>query len=599
MKRFTSLIFILFAFPVLLFSQWKKDDFLTPFEESDYLTTPRFKETMEYFHKMAKVSKWIHLTSIGITPEGRNIPLIIVSKDSRDFNFRGAQNSGKAIILIQSGIHAGEIDGKDATMMLVRDMCITKEKDFLLDKTVLLFLPIFNLDGHERFGKFNRINQNGPVEMGWRTTSQNINLNRDYMKADTPEMRAWLKLYSAWLPDFFVDCHVTDGADYQHVLTYSMNTSELLPAPVRTWVNNFFLPSIRREMDKAGLPLSPYVFMKTDRNIYNGLTAGVAPPRFSTEYVVLQNRPGLLIETHMLKDYKSRVFGTYTLLENIIRTISANTSMLRLAVRTADEETKIMGDTANGTQNIPLTFSLNTDSTHDSIFFRGYTFKEEHSDISNDTWIQYTDAPFEKNIPWYTITKPASVVSLPKYYIIPRQWRSVLDVLDAHGIAYVHLTKETAIEAERYTFTNPKWNERPYEGRHPMSFELKKETIKKIFASGSVVVPLNVRNAKVIVGLLEPSAPDALVRWGFFDAIFEQKEYGEDYVLEKLAREMLKDNSPLKKEFDEKLKSDSAFAKNSYERLNFFYQRSTYWDEQKDVYPIVRIVEKIQLPLGK
>jgi len=224
---------------------------------------------------------------------------VILSKD-KIFEPSKARAAGKAVVLIQSGIHAGEIDGKDASLMLIRDIAIDRNFTNLLDHVVVLFVPIFNVDGNERSGPYNRINQNGPEEMGWRVTAQNLNLNRDYMKADAPEMRAMLKLYSKWLPEFYIDCHVTDGIDFQYDVTYAMEVFQNMDDDVSAWTRQVYLPAMTDAVTRSGHLIAPYIWPREDRDITKGFVTGPATPRFSTGYAALQNRPTLLIETHML-----------------------------------------------------------------------------------------------------------------------------------------------------------------------------------------------------------------------------------------------------------------------------------------------------------
>src|SRR5512143_915145 len=252
---------------------------LTYYEKSGYTKTPRYAETMEYCRRLQQASGWVRVTSFGKSPEGRDLPLVILSRD-RAFTPERARATGKAIVMIQNGIHAGEIDGKDACLMLARDIAITRTREHLLDHVILLIIPIYNVDGHERFGPYNRINQNGPEEMGWRVSAQNLNLNRDYMKADAPETQAWLRLYTSWLPDFFFDCHVTDGADFQHVATYGIETHENAALPVRSWIMRAYLPHLDRLMT-GNVPVVPYIFLRDDADPLKGVWGGTTPPRFS------------------------------------------------------------------------------------------------------------------------------------------------------------------------------------------------------------------------------------------------------------------------------------------------------------------------------
>jgi hypothetical protein len=467
--------------------------------------------------------------------------------------------------------------------MLVRDIVISKKYQKILDNVILLILPIYNVDGHERFGPYNRINQNGPSQMGWRTNATNLNLNRDYMKADAPETRAWLEMFNRWLPDFFIDNHVTDGADYQYAVTYSIEHYDNVASPVRNWVEENFIKKILPKMESAGYPVSPYIWFKDNKDPKKGLFGGSAPPRLSNTYAPLQNRPGLLIETHMLKDYKKRVEATYIFLKTILEYFNADNSSLKKAIRTADEQT------ITKLEN-PFPISFTTTEHANTIQYLGYKAIIESSKVSGTEWVLWKDEPDTMNIPWINDVKVRQSVIPPYAYLIPPQWKNVIRILELHGIKLERLKEKIELNTESYRFSDPKWQERSYEGRHPVTYKVEKYSEKKIYSKGTVVIRLNQRTAKVAINLLEPEAPDALVAWGFFDAIFEQKEYAEDYVLEKLARDMMVKDPNLVKEFEEKLKSDSAFAKSPDARLNYFFKKSLYWDYQQNLYPISRVL---------
>ena len=235
-----------------------QDEWLTFYERSGCVATPRYDETVMFCKKLDSASAMVHYSTFGYSPQGRALPLLIADKEG-NFDPASVKRSGKPVILIQAGIHAGEIDGKDAGLVFFRDLIVYGKNVSLLEKVTILFIPILNVDGHERFGPYNRINQNGPQEMGWRTTAQNLNLNRDYLKADSPEMIAWLKLWNAWLPDFFLDLHVTDGADYQYVSTYGMEIYGNMEQNLTQWSKNTFIPAFTKDMDKSGFPVFPYV----------------------------------------------------------------------------------------------------------------------------------------------------------------------------------------------------------------------------------------------------------------------------------------------------------------------------------------------------
>ncbi len=572
-----------------LLSQTKYDDWLTFYEKSGCKRTPRYSETIDYCKKLEKASSWIKVLTFGKSPEGRDLILVIASKD-KSFTPQKVHNAGKAILLVQNGIHAGEIDGKDACLMLLRDIAITKTKEMLLNHVTLLVIPIYNVDGHERFGKYNRINQNGPEEMGFRVTAQNLNLNRDYMKADAPETQAWLKMFNEWLPDFFIDAHVTDGADYQHIVTYGIEIYQNLAEPIRSWVKDKYLPMISN-LEINGVPVAPYLSLRDHLEPLKGLQSGVASPRLSTPYVALQNRPALLIETHMLKDYKSRVEGTYQTIVATMELLNREYVSLREAVKQTDEQT-----INNLEHQFPISFKT-LDVPRGYFHYLGFKQKNEKSNISGGIRIIYTNEPLEADIPIYDSIVLSKVIEPPVAYLIPRQWQEVIDRLKMHGVKMKNLKEPVELDVEMYRFSHVKWQQTPYEGRHPVTYSVEKIHDKKLFPAETKVIFLNQRTARVIINALEPEAPDAFVAWGFFDAIFEQKEYTEDYVMEPIAEEMLAKDSVLKKEFESKLQSDSVFAQNPFARLNFFYQRSLWWDTNINLYPIARLVKNVPLRL--
>ena len=264
-----------------------QDDWTIEYERSNFLRTDRYDKTIAYCRRLAEYSPIVRYESFGISPQGRDIPLLIVDQD-QEFDPKGERTRNKVIVLIQAGIHSGEIEGKDAGLMLIRDMIIHKKFQGILDNCVLLFIPIFSVDAHERFGPFNRINQNGPEEMGWRSTAQNLNLNRDFMKADAPEMQAWLRLFNRWLPEVLTDIHTTDGADFQYVITYVADEHPGVAEPLRSWTANNFVPELKVRMKSSGYDFFPYVSPRKGHDVRSGLESGAFPPRFSNGYGAAQ-----------------------------------------------------------------------------------------------------------------------------------------------------------------------------------------------------------------------------------------------------------------------------------------------------------------------
>ncbi|MBD3234249.1 MAG: peptidase M14 [candidate division Zixibacteria bacterium] len=587
-----SVIFwgLLFTFLILQQTALPEEEWLTYYEKSNYLETPRYNQTVEFCQRLADESDRVMFTDFGISPQGRKLPLLIIDKDGRFQPVPLAERS-KPVVLIEACIHPGESDGKDAGLTLLRDMIIHKKHDELLDNVIVLFIPIFGVDGHERFGPYNRINQNGPEGMGWRVTAQNLNLNRDFLKADAPEMRAWLRLFNRWLPDFLIDCHTTNGADYQYAITYAVADRENMVKPVRNWLKKAYLPELHWKMEKSGYPTIRYIIPKDHFDITKGLMSWVAPPRFSHGYGAVQNRPFLLVETHMLKDYKTRVESTYYILLHTLEIVSKNPSVFLKALRDGDRETaeEMVG------VDYALRYKIGEDS--EMVDFKGVEFEVVDSDVSGGRWIKWGDNPRLYKIPFYYQAEPYAEIEIPYAYVLPPQWLEQIEIIMLHGADVKRLTEELILEVESYRFSDVEWREHPYEGRHPVKFEVEKIIERRTFPQGSAVVKCNQRTSRVIAQLLEPQGYDSFVSWGFFDTIFEQKEYAEDYVMEEMARQMMQDNPALKEEFEQKLESDSSFAASPHDRLDFFYRHSPYWDDRINIYPVGKLMSEMDLPL--
>jgi Zinc carboxypeptidase len=589
-------------------SQGQESRWATPAEQSNYRTTPTYDETMSYLHRVAAaVPSQVKIEPFGKTGEGRELDIVIVSRDGV-FDPAAIHAAKRPIVFVQNSIHAGEMDGKDSCLALLRDMVITKTQAQLLDKPVFVFIPIYNADGHERRSKYNRINQNGPEEMGWRANATNLNLNRDYLKADAPETRAFLKVVHRWIPDFFVDNHVTDGADYQYDVTFTIDHGPTVPPATSQWVVDTVTPELERRVDAAGHLASPtYITLNDDTDPPQGLGFNDDPPRFSTGYMTLENRPAMLVELHMLKDYKTRVTGNYELLRALLEVVNRDAAKLIELNQEADEEAARLGSHPLSNASFPLSVQWDGETT--PFLFRGYKYTRELSAVSGTMWVRYSHEPWNVSLPLETGTKVGAATVPPAAYIVPPQWTHVIDVLEAHQVEVERTTAPWTGSVETYRCRQMKWQMRPFEGRHPIfagegaagspgAFgECNIVTEIVTFPRGSAVVRLNQRLSKVALHWLEPQAPDSAMRWGFFDSIFEQKEYGEDYVLEKLAREMMEKDPKLKAEFERKISSDPQFAANPYARLNFFYDRSPWYDRQIGLYPVGRLTKLDGVPL--
>lgn len=577
----------------LVFSQ--PTDWLTYYEKSGNLATDRYAGSMAFTAQLDKFSSQINVFSFGISPEGRSLDCLIYDKDGLT-KASEIRARGRIILLVQACIHPGESEGKDAMFMLLRDLVVHKQNQELFNRVSLLFIPIFNVDGHERFSAWGRINQNGPKEMGWRTTAQNLNLNRDYLKADAPEMQAWLRLYHQWQPDFFIDTHTSDGADYQYVITYALETGGQMNQGLTQWQLTNYLPKLENLMEKSGFPMFPYVSFRRWHDPRSGLISGMASPMFSQGYTAIRNRPGLLVETHMLKPYHLRVESTKEIILNTLKVLDKEASTLAGLIKAAD---KNVADPAFREQDFAIRYTVDlTDST--MIPFKGVAYNIIKSDLTGGDWFVYDkEQPQDFILPMFEKSKPTVRVKLPEAYVIPVAWQEVIYRLQLHGIEMFPLGTSTEIPVSTYVFKEVEWQKQPYEGRHRINkigYESQDE--QRVFPAGSMVVPMNQPLAQLIAYMLEPEASGSLLEWGFFNIIFEQKEYAETYVMEPLARRMLDSIPGLKEAFEQKKAADKTFAGSQWMQLNWFYSQTPWWDRQYMRYPVGRIMQAASVPEG-
>ncbi len=558
-----------------------QQEWATTYDRSGGTRTPRYEETVAYCQRLAAHSPWAHYTTFGISPQGRALPLLIISKE-RAFTPEAAARTHQAVVLIQAGIHAGEIDGKDAMFSILREMLVERRGAGVLDSVIILFVPIFSVDGHERFSAFNRINQNGPVEMGWRTTARNLNLNRDYMKADAPEMRAMLTLFQQWLPELYIDCHVTDGIDMQYDITYATELGPNIDPAIVTYLRSTLLPPVLDRVERDGHPIFWYVFPREETDLSKGMGGGAAPPRFSTGYAALQNRPSILIETHMLKPYRTRVEATASFLRGTLATVARSASALRRTVRDADARRVAVAD-----RSVPMKFELGKEATR--MPFKGIRLRTEQSEISGGRKLVYTGEPYDVTVPFFDRILTADAATMPAAYIIPAEWGFVPEILALHGVAFRRTVQPETLTVATNRFEKVRFAARPYEGRQTVTYAADPVTMRRAYPAGSIVVSVAQRASHVAAHLLEPQSGDSFVAWGFFNAIFEQKEYAEDYVMEKEGKAMLDADPALRAAFAAKVAADSVFARDPNARLNWLYNRSRWADERWNMYPVGRI----------
>lgn len=547
----------------------------TPFEQSNGLESPNYAATIAWLDHLASQAPQLQKVSLGKSPQGRDIWLYIASDEGINEPAPLKQN-GKPTILVQAGIHAGEIDGKDAGMMLLRDI-LKGDKGDLLKNANLLFVPIFSVDGHERSSEFNRVNQRGPTTMGWRTTANNLNLNRDYAKADSLEMQHMLRAINLWQPALYLDVHVTDGIDYQYDITFGYNLAQgLSPASFR-WIEHNYRPAIEAALSQQGHIPGPLIFALDNTDIRKGMSLWQPSPRFSNGYGDARHLPTILVENHSLKPFKQRVLGTYVLLEQTLKTVGEEATNLKSAI-------------AEDQQRAPalLTLKWASAALPKGWDFKGIDYRLETSPITGADVVRWTGEPkLYPNLPVMADTVPEIQVTRPSAYYIPAQWTEVIDRLSLHGIHTSRLTQATELNLQQYTLSNPAFNTKAFEGRLTVKAAATITNVTSTLPAGTVKVSTDQPLGELAILLLEPQSPDSLLQWGFFNPIFTRTEYIEDYAVEPLAAKMLKEDPKLQAEFNHALENP-AFAADPEARLRWFYERSPYYDTHYLKYPVYR-----------
>jgi hypothetical protein len=554
-------------------------------ELSGYAQTGRYDEVERLCRAFA--ARWpaqVRCDEFGRTPEGRPM-LALVASAAGTLDPRVARSRGIPVLLFQGGIHAGEIDGKDAGFSALEALLEGRELPGALERLVLVFVPVFNVDGHERFGRWNRPNQRGPEEMGWRTTAQNLNLNRDYAKADAPEMRAMLRLLHAWDPILYADLHVTNGAQFREDISVEIEPGHGWDTALgRTGhaIRDAVLVRLR-EQGYLALPFYPS-FVEADRP-ESGFAANVAGPRYQLEYWATRNRFAALVETHSWKPYPRRVAATRATVLAMVDLASRDGTRWLAESRAADvRAAQLAGQ--------PVVLAYRTGAATREVEFQGYEYTRGPSEVSGQDWIRYDETkPATWRVPHrYTVDPMLTVDAPARGYYVPAAYAGWLaGELDLHGIRYEELSApQHALAVQSFLVSDVKVGSTIEEGHVRLEVEGGWREETRDLPAGSLFVPIAQPKSRLVMSLLEPEAPDSYVAWGRFNAAFEQKEYMEDYVVEAVAREMLASDPALAREFQRRLAEDPAFAASPRARLDFFYQRHPSWDDRYRVYPVYR-----------
>jgi hypothetical protein len=580
MKNLLLLSFIIFAFSCNNSSK-NKVDFTTKFEKTEGKETSEYKDIIGYYEKLADEYSQISLFYFGQTDSGEPLHLVIYSEEGI-YNVEEITSSKKNRILINNGIHPGESDGIDASMLLLRDIVQNNALQKKYKNSLIAIIPVYNVGGALNRNSHTRANQNGPVSYGFRGNARNFDLNRDFIKQDTKNTAAFAEIFHTVNPDVFIDNHVSNGADYQYAITHLFTQHNKLGGNLGLFLENEMRPQIEKSLKEKDLIITPYV------NVWGntpeaGFSQFFDSPRYSTGYTTLFHTLGLMVETHMLKPYKMRVQQTYELLFSALDFTERNSEKIKNLRKKAVQE--ILKK-----KTYPISYAIDRENST-TLNFKGFEATYIDSKVTSGKRLFYdTTKPFEKEIKYYNNFLPEKEITIPKAYILQQGWHKIIDRLKNNHIEFSRFKKDTTITVEINHIEDYKTRKMAYEGHYlHYNTEVSKSTKEVTFRTGDLYIPTNQNGVRYLIETLEATAIDSFFNWNFFDTILQQKEGYSAYVFEDLAAEFLAKNPEIQELFDNKFKNDKTFAKNPKAQLDFIYKKTPHYEPAHLYLPVFKL----------
>jgi hypothetical protein len=574
-------LFSIFIFPVFISAQ------IIPFDTNPNQTVT-YEECIAIYTQIAEESPLVKIIELGPTDVGEPLHLVIISKEGYT-QPEQIKNAGKAILWINNGIHPGEPEGIDASIMLTRDLVSNTERQDILDKLVIAIVPIYNVGGALNRNSFFRANQNGPESYGFRGNAKNLDLNRDFIKCDSRNAQTMVQAISKWDPDVFVDTHTSNGADYPYTVTLIETQKDKIEAPLQDYLTEVMTSGLYKEMKRRNWEMIPYV--NANGTPDKGIDGFLESPRYSTGFTTQHHILGYTLETHMWKPFKDRVWATYHFLDAISKITARDADLI--------QQSRVRAKMSARNKGIfPLSWKLDKSSIKD-LPFKGYEAGYKKSKVSGLDRLYYDrDQPFETAIPYRNDFKPDISVQKPVAYLIPQAYQDVIDRLRWNGVDIKQLTDTVTLELDHYRIQSYETTNYPYES-HYLHYNTEVEKIKyrKIWRKGDYVVFANQINNRVVIENLEPHATDSYFAWNFFDGILMQKEYFSSYVFEETAAAILKEKPELREALEKRQQEDADFASNARAQLDFIYKHSKWYEPTHKLYPVGRLEAFTALPI--
>ncbi len=557
------------------------------FEQNQTVT---YYEAITYFKKLSVHYKEATLLEYGLTDAGKPLHLFVMSGDG-DFNIKSIKKTGRNVVLINNGIHPGEPEGIDASIWFADDVLRNHNNMFsLLDNTVICIIPAYSIGGMLNRSAYHRTGQTTPKQVGYRGNAKQLDLNRDFVKMDTKNAKAFAEIFRIWDPDAFLDTHTTNGTDHQYTITLIEYQPDALPKNLSTFFRNDFIPHLYTEMAKTDYEMIPYVNY-TNTSPKDGLELFSQSPRYSTGYTGLFNTFSFMTENQIYKPFPDRVRSVYHFLIAFADFTNQHADTI-LELR--KEAAKIISHQ----KDFVLEWKKDS-SRYDMITYRGYEGEIGISPITGLERFGFNrEKPYDTVVPYFGYQLPALTATAPEFYILPSAWDKAVENLKINRIEMHQLAKDTTIEVERYHFSDVETSSWQNNGhRVHTKFNLERKFEKVDFYEGDYVIPMNQPANFYIVSVLEPEAPDSFFRWNFFDPCLEQREYFSSFGFEENAMRYLNDHPDFKKQFEEAVRNDPKMAANHRAQLAYIFDNTEWADNRKGRYPVARINELVKLPL--